>query len=280
MKVVIAIDDISLPLPPMRTPDVRQLMLEIVLQLLADSAVDDVHLLIANALHRRLTEAEMRRMVGEKIFSGWYPERYTNHDAEEPGGIVEIGTTGAGEKVRISRRAAEADLLIYLNVNFVPMDGGHKSVGTGLTDYLGLRAHHTPHAIRESKSYMEPRHSGLHASVDRIGRVIDQELNVFHIETALNNKMFDGPLAFLGKREEDFTDLDRAALAGLRWTLKRTPRFCSIMPSRRTSPAVPANSPACVYSFSLSVRLPRRCAMIARQLKPCALHWIDPHFSA
>ena len=26
------------------------------------------------------------------------------------------------------------------------MDGGHKSVGTGLTDYLGLRAHHTPHA--------------------------------------------------------------------------------------------------------------------------------------
>src|SRR5712691_516545 len=61
MKVVIAIDDISLPL--MRTPDVRQMMLEIVLQLLADSAVDEVHLIIANALHRRMTEAEMRRMV-------------------------------------------------------------------------------------------------------------------------------------------------------------------------------------------------------------------------
>jgi hypothetical protein len=224
MKVVIAIDDISLPLPPMRTPDVRQLMLEIVLQLLADSGVDDVHLLIANALHRRMTEAEMRRMVGEKIFAAWYPSRYTNHDAEEPGAIVELGTTEVGEKVRISRRAVEADLLIYLNVNFVPMDGGHKSVGTGLTDYLGLRAHHTPQAIRESKSYMEPKHSGLHASVDRIGRVIDQHLNVFHIETCLNNKMFDGPLAFLGKREEDFTDLDRAALAGLRWTLGKTPR--------------------------------------------------------
>jgi len=36
--------------------------------------------------------------------------------------------------------------------------------------------------------------------------------------------MFDGPMAFLGKREEDFTDLDRAALAGLRWTLGKTPR--------------------------------------------------------
>src|SRR5205807_1125100 len=58
MKVVIALDDISLPLPPMRTPDVRQTILEIVLNLLADSGVDDVHLLIANALHRRLTPRE------------------------------------------------------------------------------------------------------------------------------------------------------------------------------------------------------------------------------
>ena len=37
MKLLIAIDDISLPLPPMKTPDVRQLMLEIILQLCADS---------------------------------------------------------------------------------------------------------------------------------------------------------------------------------------------------------------------------------------------------
>src|ERR671932_2244114 len=74
MRVVIAIDDISLPLPPMRTPDVRQFMLEIVLQLLADSGVDDVHLLIANALHRRMTEAEMRRMVGPRIFNAYYPD--------------------------------------------------------------------------------------------------------------------------------------------------------------------------------------------------------------
>src|SRR5438445_10876351 len=71
---------------------------------------------------------------------------------------------------------------------------------------------------------MEPMHSEVHSSVDRIGRLIDQHLIVFHIETALNNKMFDGPMAFLGKREEDFSDLDRAALAGLRWTLQKAPR--------------------------------------------------------
>ena len=38
MKVTIAIDDISLPLPPMATPDIRQTMLEVVLDLLGANA--------------------------------------------------------------------------------------------------------------------------------------------------------------------------------------------------------------------------------------------------
>src|ERR671938_615732 len=56
MKVTIALDDISLPLPPMRTPDVRQQVLEVILELLADAGVDDVHLVVAICLHRRMTE--------------------------------------------------------------------------------------------------------------------------------------------------------------------------------------------------------------------------------
>ena len=44
MRVTIAIDDISMPLPPMVTPDIRQTMLEILLELLDANGVDDVHL--------------------------------------------------------------------------------------------------------------------------------------------------------------------------------------------------------------------------------------------
>src|ERR1044072_6624678 len=43
LKVTIAVEDISLPLPPMATPDIRQTMLEVVLDLLAANAIDDVH---------------------------------------------------------------------------------------------------------------------------------------------------------------------------------------------------------------------------------------------
>jgi nickel-dependent lactate racemase len=224
MKVSVALDDISLPLPPMRTPDVRQSVLEIVLELLADSGVDDIHLIVANALHRRMTEAEMRRMVGGKIFDAFHPDRYYNHDAEDPDGMLELERTSHGEVVALNRRAAESDLVIYVNINLVPMDGGHKSLGTGLVNYDTLRAHHNPKTIRESESYMEPSKSALHKSNDRIGRVIDKHLKVFHIETVLNNRMFDGQVAFLGKKEEDFTEFDRLKFQGMKYTLSKMPR--------------------------------------------------------
>ena len=55
MKLTIAFDDISLPLPPMRRPDVRQRIIEAVLDLAAEAGVDDVHIIAALALHRRMT---------------------------------------------------------------------------------------------------------------------------------------------------------------------------------------------------------------------------------
>src|SRR5450432_1201069 len=216
MKVTIAVDDISLPLPPMATPDFRQTILEIVLDMLAGHGVDDVHIIIANSLHRKMTPWEMKRMVGSTIYNEYYPDRYYNHDAEWTDGMVKIGETKHKEPLHINRRAAESDLLIYVNINFVPMDGGHKSVAVGLCNYESLRAHHTPGTIRKTPTYMDPGHSELHRSTDRIGRVIDKNLKVFHIETVINNRMFDGPMTFLGKNEDHYTEFDRLKLEGMR----------------------------------------------------------------
>src|SRR5438477_12153037 len=77
MKVTIAVDDISLPLPPMRRPDVRERVLTIVLDLLADYGVDDVEMIIATSVHRRMTADEIRHIVGDRIFDGYYPDRLT-----------------------------------------------------------------------------------------------------------------------------------------------------------------------------------------------------------
>ena len=224
MRVTIAMDDISLPLPPMATPDVRQMALEVLLPILAERGVEDVHLLVANSLHRKLTEDEMRRMVGPAIHREFFPDRYSCHDAEDPEGLVSVGTTRHGERLRLNRRAAESDLVVYLNVNLVPMDGGHKSVTVGLCDYRSLRPHHEPQTIIDSDGYMDPARSELSRKCERMGRLVDESLTVFHVETVLNNRMYGEALDFLARDEDDFSETDRVKLAATRFALERMPR--------------------------------------------------------
>ncbi len=85
MKLTIAFDDISLRLPKMRRPDIRQRVIEAVLDLAAEAGVDDVHLICALALHRRMTEAELRHAVGDRGLRRVRTRGLLyQHDAEDP----------------------------------------------------------------------------------------------------------------------------------------------------------------------------------------------------
>ena len=209
MKVTIAFDDLSLPLPPMKTPDVRQRIIEIVLKELADAGVDDIHLIAALGLHRRMTPAELKRCVGAKVFNRFYPDRLYNHDAEDNDNLSFLGKTEMGEEVEINRRIAESDLLIYVNINLVAMDGGYKSLPTGICSYRSIRHHHNTHTLMRSLSYMHPPKSALHHSCQRIWKVITEHINFFTIETTLNSATFPKLFPYLEKREKDFNLLDR-----------------------------------------------------------------------
>src|SRR5215213_9572157 len=213
----------SVPLPIMRTPDVRQLVLEIVCEMLADHGVDDVHIIIALGLHRRMHDWEIKRMVGQKVWDEYWPDRLYNHDGCDPDGMVLLGKTPHGEIVEMNKRVAESDLTIYVNLNFVPMNGGHKSMAVGLCGYESLKAHHTPKTIVDSNSFMDPPKSQLSHSFKRQGDLVEKSLKVFHIETVLNNKAFDGPLSFLTKNEDDFTEADRLKFQAMKWTLDKLP---------------------------------------------------------
>jgi hypothetical protein len=221
MKVTIAIDDISLPTPAMVTPDIRQYLLEETLKILDDHHVDDVHIIVAIAFHRRMTGMEIKRMTGEEIFERFWPDQLYNHDAEDKDNMVEIGKTEFGEEVELNRRAVESDLIIYLNLNMVPMNGGHKSVGTGLCGYKSLRHHHDPEIIANCSSYMDPDHSELAYANTRIGKIIDEKLNVFHVETSINNRIFPATASFLGKNEDMFSTADRTAARLMMSSMKR-----------------------------------------------------------
>jgi lactate racemase-like protein len=225
MKLTIAFDDVSLPLPPMKAPDIRQLVIEEVLDMAAAAGVDDVQLIAALALHRRMHDHELRHALGTRVYDAFEPHGLlTQHDAEDPDGMLHIGTTDHGEVVEINKRAATSDLVVYVNINLVAMDGGHKSVATGLAGYRSLRHHHNVRTMQHSRSFMDQHRSELHSSNWRMGRLLAAEgVKVFQIETTLNNDTFPDQFGFLQKREWEWTARDRAAFLASSKALDRTP---------------------------------------------------------
>jgi lactate racemase len=225
MKLTIAFDDVSLPLPKMKRPDIRQRVIEAVLDLAAEAGVDDVHIIAALALHRRMHEFELRHAVGDRVYDAFAPNGMLyQHDAEDPTLLSYLGSTPQGEEVEINKRAAESDLLVYVNINLVAMDGGWKSTATGLASYRSLRHHHNPETMQASRSFMDQHKSELHKSNWRMGKVlVDSGVKVFQIETTLNNDTFPSPFGFLSKREWEWSGRDRAAFIGVKKSLDRTP---------------------------------------------------------
>ena len=184
----------------MRTPDIRQRVIEQVLERAYRAGVDDIHLIAALALHRRMTPAELERAVGPRVFADFFPDRLYNHDAEDPDGIVRLGETAHGEVVELSRRAAESDLLVYVNVNLVTMDGGHKSVA-GRPGHVRARCARTTTCTRcatRARSWTRPPASCT-ARPGRQGEVVEAAVPIFHVETTLNNDMFADPLRVPGQ---------------------------------------------------------------------------------
>lgn len=229
MKLTICFDDVSLPLPPMQAPDVRQLVIEEVLEMAATAGVDDVVLVAALALHRRMSEQELRHALGHRVYDAFAPTGLlTQHDAEDPENLIYLGETDQGEEVELNKRAATSDLIVYVNINLVAMDGGHKSVATGLASYRSLRHHHNPRTMEHSNSFMDAPASELHSSNWRMGRLIAASgVKIFQIETTLNTDTFPEQFGFLQKREWEWSLRDRLTYSATASALEHIPNRIS-----------------------------------------------------
>jgi hypothetical protein len=210
MKVTIAFDDISLSLPKQVSPDCRQTMLEVLLERLAAAGVTDIHLVVAVCLHRHMHDWEVRDLVGKRIFNTYWPKRLLyNYDAEDKDDNVVLGHTEHKEIVEIHKRSATSDLLIYVNLNLVALNGGHKSVGVGLATYRCVRSNHNCDHQFNSRSFNDPPRSKMHRAIDRIGRYVEKHVKVFHIETTVNTDTFPWYLGYMQRPETTWSLLDR-----------------------------------------------------------------------
>ena len=155
------------------------------------------------ALHRRMTEAEMKRMVGDEDLRRLLPgpllqprRRGSRRDRRTS------ATTEHGEEVEHQPpRAPRATCVIYVNINLVP-DGRRPQVGrrSACATTRACARTTTRRRCATRDSYMDPKRvDAAHAASSAWARVVDKHLNVFHIETTLNNRMFDGPLGVPGE---------------------------------------------------------------------------------
>ncbi len=190
-EISICFDDISVPLPPMKK-DVRALAAEVIVEKLTDIGVkkENIRFTCATGLHRKCTPRELKHMLGKKIYTAFKSQIY-NNDVSKKDNHVSLGKLTTGEEIRMNKLAVEADLIIYLNITFTPLNGGWKSIIVGLGDFTTIIPHHSPEILKEG-AFMDPANSRLHEMIWEMGRMIKDKLTIFTVEMVLNTRFYTG----------------------------------------------------------------------------------------
>ncbi|MDI6888426.1 MAG: nickel-dependent lactate racemase [Methanocellales archaeon] len=134
-KVAIVVSDITRPTPS------HKLLLPL-LQELNDGNIpdEDITIVFATGLHRRLTEKEMEQQVGLDVHNR---VKCINHDVDD---CTYIGTTKRGTRVNVLRVVANADVVICVGTielhYFAGYSGGAKSILPGVSSRETIEMNH------------------------------------------------------------------------------------------------------------------------------------------
>jgi len=180
-RVTIAFDDHTTgSFGPIRPIAIRAVLDELAA---AGVARSQVTLVLANALHRMLRPDELARLLDEELVRE-FGTRLVCHDAEDPDAIVDLGTTAEhGYPVDVSRHVTDADLVVYVNTNYIRgFTGGWKSVCVGLSTWRSIRVTHTPDGMSMSLD-----RNRMHAVLDEMGHHLEARLGrrIFKIDSVL-----------------------------------------------------------------------------------------------
>lgn len=143
--VCIVTSDITRPCP-------SDILLPPLLDELTQAGVmpDDITVVFALGSHRRHTEEEMRKLVGDKVYELVHT---VDSDTED---IVSLGITSFGTPVNITSVVAQADRRICLgNIEmhyFAGYSGGGKAIMPGVSDRAAIQANHSKMVESTSKA--------------------------------------------------------------------------------------------------------------------------------
>jgi nickel-dependent lactate racemase len=147
-RVAVVFSDLTRPMPNDR-------VLPPLLGELARAGVRDEQIVLINALgtHRPQTEAELRRMLGDRLVDRY---RIVQHDAWDRDNLVEVARNRAGRPVHVHRAYVEASARILTGFIephfFAGFSGGPKAVLPGIADIDAILDNHGPDMIADSKA--------------------------------------------------------------------------------------------------------------------------------
>ncbi len=205
MKLTITFSDVSVP-TPWASDDVRRVLVEHVLEAAAAAGVDDVALVAASGLRRRLTAEDYRRLLGERVSRSFADDpRLTSHDASDDALLKTVGEVD-GVQVRLNRRVAESDLVVHVSVVVDRRHAGWDEIVSGLGS-----------AETIDKAY------GWQADPAPVTAAVSGALDVIAVAAVLGQPSHSGPLQFLSEREWEWSVKEQVAFLATRRAMATAP---------------------------------------------------------
>jgi nickel-dependent lactate racemase len=131
----------------------RKVVLPALLEQLDRAGVrrENIRLVCAIGLHRKNRREEFVDYLGRAVVDAVPEANLVNHDAEDPNGIIDLGTSELGDPVGMNAALAESDLSILVGHTagnpYGGFSGGYKMPSTGLTTWRSIASHHAPRSL-------------------------------------------------------------------------------------------------------------------------------------
>ncbi len=137
-KVAIVCDDYTRPTP---SAEIIPILIKKLKEFSVD--LDNIKIIIASGIHRKMTDSEVRKKIGDEIVNNF---KIIQHDASNEERLVYLGESTYGTPVWMNAEVVNADFIIGLGViephPYAGYGGGAKIIMPGIAGKESIYTHH------------------------------------------------------------------------------------------------------------------------------------------
>lgn len=146
----------------------------------------DIKLICSNGLHRKNTDDEIHKILGDRVYLEFIPpHQIVNHDSEDWENLIDLGYDELGGHVIMNKEVFDSDLPILighvLGNPYGGYSGGYKMAATGITHWKTIAVHHIPEVMHLDDFTPVSVKSTMRKKMDAIGQ---------HMEKCMGKKFF------------------------------------------------------------------------------------------